>query len=202
MSCGKIVPEGARFKGEFLTRRCALRPTRKHAVLVSACAAILFLADPGASDQPAMGIDIHLDPGSAKQPGQTGSGTHMKLSGVVSKIESGLVFVTTPTGRLTVSSKAIRAVCKVGDKVTMWMNEGNVVIDVHKEGKPSPHRFITGSLTYVSDDKNEILLWTPEGEKPFPVERGKSKLSAVKDGTPITAELNEEGRIIDIHQVR
>lgn len=179
-----------------------MRPIHKHPLLVPVCAVILFLADPGAADQPGMGIDIHIDPGSAKQPGQTGSGTHMKLSGVVSKIESGLVFVTTPTGRVAVSSKAIRAVCKVGDKVTMWVNEGNVVIDVHKEGKPSPHRFITGTLTYVSDDKKEILLWTPEGEKPFPVERGKSKLSAIKDGSPIAAELNEEGRIIDIHQIR
>jgi len=41
---------------------------------------------------------------------------HRKISGVVSKIESGLVTVKTPTRHYTISSKAINAVCRVGDK--------------------------------------------------------------------------------------
>jgi len=38
------------------------------------------------------------------------------MSEVVSKIESGLVTVKTPTRHYTISSKAINAVCRVGDK--------------------------------------------------------------------------------------
>jgi hypothetical protein len=126
--------------------------------------------------------------------------THLKLSGVVSKVQAGLVTVKTPTGHYTVGLKAIGAVCKVGDRVTMFVNEGNTVIDIHKGDNPSPLRFIVGTLTYVADDHKEILMWTPDGEKRFAVTASESKLSTIKEGTPIVVELNDTGNIVDVHR--
>ena len=84
----------------------------------------------------------------------------------------------------------------------MQVNENNAVIDVHRKGdkRAMSHRFVTGNLTYTSADHKEIKLWTPEGEKTFDVQSGRSKMSAFEEGAPVTIELNEAGKVIDIHR--
>ena len=88
----------------------------------------------------------------------------------------------------------------VGDKLMLWVSGNNVAIDHHAKGKEGVHRLITGSLTYASGDMKEIKLMTPEGERTFAVLHGESKLSGMKEGTPITIELNEAGKVIEIRK--
>jgi hypothetical protein len=127
--------------------------------------------------------------------------THMKVSGVVSKVESGLTTVKTPWGSMTIASKVTPKNLAVGEEVEMQVNENNAVIDVHRKGQAGhSHRFVTGNLTYTSADHKEIKLWTPEGEKTFDVQSGRSKMSAFEEGAPVTIELNEAGKVIDIHR--
>ena len=171
-------------------------------LLVLASTVVLLPPSIAGADEPKTGIDIHINPGAPAQSNASEPANHIKVSGVVSKVQAGLVTVKTPTGHFTVGLKAINAVCKVGDRVTMYVNEGNTVIDIHKGDNPSPHRFIVGTLTYVADDHNEILMWTPDGEKRFAVTASRSKLSTMKEGTPIMVELNDTGDIIDIHRTR
>jgi hypothetical protein len=129
-------------------------------------------------------------------------GTHMKVSGVVSKIQSDLITIKTPWGQMRISSSTAPKNLEVGEEVEMQVNENNVVIDVHRKGDPShSHRFVSGKLAYVSKDRKEIKLWTPEGEKSFDVQTGRSQLSGVDEGTPIAIELNEQGKVIDIHRM-
>jgi hypothetical protein len=138
--------------------------------------------------------------------GQFESGRHKEVSGSVSKIESGMVFVKTTSGRRAISLSMANHhglyTVHVGDELTLLVDEGNVAIDAYnKKYAPSPaHLFITGTLTYVSSDKKEMLLWTQEGEKPFAVEQGYSKFSVITVGTPITVELNDAGSVIDVQQ--
>ncbi len=171
-------------------------------LLVLASTVVLLPPSIAGADEPKTGIDIHIDPGAPAQSKASEPANHMKISGVVSKVQAGLVTVRTPTGHFTVGLKAINAVCKVGDRVTMYVNEGNTVIDIHKGDNPSPHRFIVGTLTYVADDHKEILMWTPDGEKRFAVTASRSKFSTIKEGTPIMVELNDTGNIIDVHQTQ
>jgi hypothetical protein len=125
----------------------------------------------------------------------------MKVSGVVSKVQSGLTTVKTSWGSMTIASSVTPKNLEVGEAVEMWVNENNAVIDVHRKGaKASSHRFVSGNLTYASDNKKEIKLWTPEGEKTFEVQTGRSQLSTFQEGTPITIELNEAGKVIDVHR--
>ncbi len=127
--------------------------------------------------------------------------THMKVSGVVSKVESGLTTVKTPWGSMTIASKATPKNLTVGEEVEMQVNENNAVIDVHRKGEKShTHRFVSGNLAYTSPDHKEIKLWTPEGEKTFDVQSGRSQLSAIQEGTPVTIEVNEAGKVIDVHR--
>jgi len=53
-------------------------------------------------------------------------------------------------------------------------------------------------LIYVGRSKKEIKLWTPEGEKVFPLERLEVKAKPIKEGSTITVELNENGIVIDL----
>lgn len=150
--------------------------------------AIVLAASPGLTDEG--GTHTH------------GSKTHMKVSGVVSKVQEDLVTVKTPWGQLRISSATAPKNLHVGEEVEMQVNDNNVVIDVHRKGDPAhSHRIVSGKLAYASLDRKEIKLWTPDGEKTFDVQTGRSRLSGIEEGTPIAVELNEAGKVIDIHRV-
>jgi hypothetical protein len=140
-------------------------------------------------------------PALADEGGKHGAkSSHMHVSGVVSKVESGLTTIKTPWGTMRIASAITPKGLEVGEEVDMQVNENNAVIDIHRKGdKSHAHRFVTGNLAYTSADHKEIKLWTPEGEKTFDVQSGRSQLSKFKEGEPVTAELNEAGKVIDIH---
>jgi hypothetical protein len=127
-------------------------------------------------------------------------GFRIKLEGVVADIKSGQVFVNTPGAQYSLNAKTAPQDVKVGDKLTLWVSGNNVAVDHHAKGKEGIHRYITGQLTYTSGNMKEIKLMTPEGERTFAVQHGESRLSGMKEGTPITVELNEAGNVIEIRK--
>src|SRR2546423_423754 len=59
---------------------------------------------------------------------------HKKVEGVVTEVKSGLILVKASTGAtLTLTENAAvrtgKTVPKVGDQMTLWVNEGNMVMD-------------------------------------------------------------------------
>ena len=127
-------------------------------------------------------------------------GFRIKLQGVVADIKSGQVFVQTSVGHYSVTAKTAPDDIKVGDKLMLWVSSNNVVVDHHAKGKEGVHRLTTGKMTHASGDMKAITLMTPEGEQTFAVEHGESKLSGMKEGTSITIELNEAGKVIEIRK--
>lgn len=150
-------------------------------------------------------IDVHrvlsLEIELAPIP-HTESGHRIKLDGVVAKIQSGQVFVKTPAGQYSLNAKTAPQDVAVGDKLTLWVSGNNVAVDHHAKGKEGVHRLITGKLTYAAGDKKEITLMTPEGERSYPVQHGESTLSMIEEGAPITVELNEAGKVIEIRKAQ
>lgn len=138
---------------------------------------------------------------SAEEGAKGTSETHLKTSGVVTKVQPSHVTIKTPWGQMTIASTTGPQNLKVGEEVELHVNENNAVVDVHRKGEAVHHHYLTGKLVYASPDKKAIKLWTPDGEKTFEVKTGKSKLSAVKEGTQVTVELNEDGKVIDVHRV-
>lgn len=140
--------------------------------------------------------------GFADEGGKPGViATHMKVNGVVSKVQSDQVTVKTSWGHMVISSTTAPKNLKVGEEVEMQVNENNAVIDVHRKGEPAhAHRFITGNLVYVGLMKKEIKLWTPEGEKVFPLDRLEVKTGGIEEGALVTVELNEAGTVIDLNR--
>ena len=133
-----------------------------------------------------LGLSMAVSYGQAAESGGK-SATHMKVSGVVSNVASGITTMKTPWGTMKIASTLTPKNLEVGEEVDMQVNENNAVIDVHRKGdKAHSHRFVTGNLAYTSPDKKEIKVWTPEGEKAIDVQTGKSKLSALEQRAPVT----------------
>ncbi|MER3423026.1 MAG: hypothetical protein C4293_07105 [Nitrospiraceae bacterium] len=146
---------------------------------------------------------------SGYEPGQAGSGSHRELNTIVTKIASGVVFVQPFEGlrpRTISPAKADRVglhETKPGDKVTLVVDEGTVLIDAHKADLPFVHRLVAGNLNYADAYWGEIQLSSPEGTTRFDVDSlAGSKLSVLSEGTPVIIELDEDNMMIDIHRAR
>jgi len=153
----------------------------------------------------AVGLPVLATEGRADVPGSMSS--HHTTTGVVVAERSGLLTVKTESGtQLNIAANASQRhghrVPKIGEAVTITLDENNTVIDVHPQGEQSQHRFVTGKLKYVGKMTPEIKLETAEGEQTFPLARQEVKTGAIEEGTLVTAELNEAGTIIDLHRAQ
>jgi hypothetical protein len=144
---------------------------------------------------------------SAHEADQAGPRTHKELTTVVARIQSGLIFLQPAAGlqnRAISLKKAERMGLEnpqAGDKVTVTVDEGNVLLDIHKTGTaPAGHSLMIGKLSYADPFWEVVELSTPEGTKSFAVDSlAGSKLSVLKEGNPVRLELDEDNIVIDIH---
>ena len=132
---------------------------------------------------------------------------HYGFSGVITKIESGMLFITTDTSlqpRVISPTKAERVGlydAKIGETVNMLVDSGNVLMDVSRTDQFFPeHHFVAGRLHYTDPLWGAIQLSTPEGPTSFDVDPlAGSKLSTLQEGTPVTIELDADNVMVDIH---
>ncbi|GJL51383.1 hypothetical protein [Candidatus Nitrospira salsa] len=129
---------------------------------------------------------------------------HRKVSGVVATIKGDIVTVETSSGNVPLNQKNAKqhghAEYKVGDEVTLVMDENNTVIEAHHKGEEGHHHFYTGKLVHMGKMDKHIKLETSEGEKTFPLDRLEIKTKNIEEGTVVTVEVNEGGKVIDLHR--
>src|SRR2546427_7387876 len=171
--------------------------TRVYYCILPVCAAILFWAAPGAADHPdRSGPFPHI--------------AHMEVKGIVIKVYPSMFFVRPQYGLQHRTISVLKAErigvydAKIGDELTLVVDEGNLLIDAHKPGMSAAgHRIIEGTLSYADKFWKEIKLSTPEGTESFTVDTlAGSKLSVFEEGVPVTLELDEANVVIDIHRSR
>src|SRR5689334_24481077 len=138
---------------------------------------------------------------SADQGGQSG---HRELKGVVIE-KAGALAVKTDDGATyqlneSRSKRHGHEPPKVGDEVTVVLDENNLVTEIHPKGFKMAHRYVTGKLIYVGKMKPEIKLKTDKGEQVFPLEKQVVKTEPIEEGAMVTVELNEAGSVIDLHR--
>lgn len=163
---------------------------------VLATVAILVLAIPAGAGEPSQDI--------------VGFAAHHEFSGVITKIESGMLFIHTDYGlqpRTVSPNKADRVGlhdAKVGETVNLLVDSGNVMIDVARTDRFFPdHRFVAGTVHYADPYWQEIQLSTPEGTSTFEVDAlAGNKLSVLPEGAPVTLELDAANVMIDVHRGR
>jgi hypothetical protein len=131
---------------------------------------------------------------------------HQKVEGVVIEVKSGLYTVKTSTGAtLTLTEAAAvrhgHSAPKVGDELTLWVNEGNMVMDARPKGQPGKGpRFITGTLASIDNGKSQMTLATSGGEKSFKLRPESRMFRDIAVGSEVTIEVNDTGEVIDIHK--
>ena len=131
---------------------------------------------------------------------------HKKVEGVVTEVKSGLYTVKTTTGAtLTLTEATVfrqgQAVPKVGDEMTLWVNEGNMVMDARPKGQPGKGpRFITGMLASIDNGKSQMTLSTSGGERGYSLRPESRMFRDIAVGSEVTIEVNEMGEVIDVHK--
>jgi translation elongation factor P/translation initiation factor 5A len=151
-----------------------------------------------------------ISPVAVAQADEVMRGAHHGFGGVISKIESGMLFVKTPDNlqlRTISPNKADRVglhEARKGETVLMLVDSGNVLLDVTMAGRAfADHRMIVGTLHYSDPYWSEIQLSTPEGFERFDVDAlAGSKLSVFQEGVPVTVELDADNVMIDIYRSR
>ena len=129
------------------------------------------------------------------------SAVQLLLNGTVSKLKSNYVFLKTPLGIVTVSSKTGVRNAKVGQEMSVWVQDRHVAIDLYQDGLTTPsRRFLSGPLAY-GDGQTSLIMQSPEGAQPIPLTQRPSSLSAMKEGVPITVELGQQGELVEIRRV-
>jgi hypothetical protein len=148
-----------------------------------------------------------LAPVGAAQSEDIVLNSHYGFSGVISKIESGMLFIRTDASlqpRVISPNKADRVGlynAKVGDSVNMLVDSGNVLIDASATDQSPDHVFVVGTVRYSDPFWHEIQLSTPEGTTTYEVDSlAGSKLSGFADGAPVTLELDADNVMIDIQR--
>ena len=133
---------------------------------------------------------------------------HQKVEGVVSDVKSGLYIVKTSTGAtLTLTDAAAfregHRAPKVGDQLTLWVNEGNMVIDARPKGHPGEApRFITGILASIDNGESQMVLATSKGARTYNLKPESRMFRDIAVGAEVTIEVNDTGEVIDIHRDR
>lgn len=151
---------------------------------------------------------------------------HRKLTGEVDRIEGDMVFLKTEEG--TVRNFGVKEAkkeglkgLKPGDRITIELDEGNEIADIHKEAQmaegdqsgadspegkggasPDKHRSITGTIEFFDAMEKKVTLKTKEGKsQSFELKNPAiSKLTGVAPGTEVTLEIDEQNRVMDAHK--
>jgi hypothetical protein len=150
-------------------------------------------------------LEAQSDPADPEEVAHMKAG-HKKVEDVVSEVKSGLYTVKASTGAtLTLTESAAlrqgRDVPKVGDEMTLWVNEGNMVMDARLKGQPGKApRFIPGTLTSIDYGKSRMTLSTSKGQQDFSLRPESRMFRDFAVGTHVTLEVNETGEVIDIHK--
>jgi hypothetical protein len=150
-------------------------------------------------------LGAQADPANPEEVAHMKAG-HKKVEGVVSEVKSGLYTVKTSTGAtLTLAESAAvrygRDLPKVGDEMTLWVNEGNMVMDARPKGQAGKTpRFISGTLASIDYGQSQMRLSTSGGEKSFTLRPESRMFRDIAVGSHVTIEVNDTGEVIDLHK--
>jgi hypothetical protein len=125
------------------------------------------------------------------------------LTGRVWRAKPGIVFLKTPIGLLSLSSRTTLKSLPASQEVSFRVHEDHVVVDiVNRTDGALVHRYLTGPLKRHSDDGTQLMRWTPEGEKAFHMGAHERALGSRKDGETVTVEVDGKNTVIGVHDLQ
>lgn len=157
---------------------------------VTAPASDIPQESPQTDNQPVTGEATEADPS-------------ISLEGTVWRTKAGIVFLRTPVGTLTLSSKTTLKDLKSSHRVSFWVHDRFSVVEIRKRSDDSlVHRYFSGPMTLGPDSSKTLLWWAPEGEQTVHFGTQEKKLSTHNEGDAVTVEIDDSRTIIGVHDLQ
>jgi hypothetical protein len=172
-----------------------------------ACGLAMLTAGAGAGSAEEPSLQTPATPPST-QPSPSVTATteadpSIALRGSVWRTKAGIVFLKTPIGMLTLSSKTTLKDLKASQEVWFWLHETSSVVEVRKRGDGTlVHRYLSGPMRSATDSSKRLLWWTPDGERAVHLGTHEERLGLHHDGDPLTVEVDDTDTVIGVHDLQ
>jgi hypothetical protein len=125
------------------------------------------------------------------------------LTGRVWRAKPGIVFLKTPVGLLSLSSKTTLKTIPASQEVSFVIHDDHLVVDLVKRMDGTlVHRYLSGPFKRSDEDDTQLLGWTPEGEQIFHMGNHVRAFSNRKGGDSITIEVDDTNTVIGVHDLQ
>ena len=125
------------------------------------------------------------------------------LKGLLWRTKPGIVFLKTPIGLLTLSSKTTLKDFRASHEVSFWIHDAHIAVDIRNRSDGSlVHRYLGGPFKRDDGADNKLWRWTPDGDKSFNFGAYERPLAAFRDGNSVTVEVDEKGTVIGVHDLQ
>jgi hypothetical protein len=137
-------------------------------------------------------------------PIRTDVNPSIRLTGRVWRAKPGIVFLKTPIGLMSLSSKTTLKTLPASQEVSFMVHEDYMVIDiVRRTDGTFVHRYLTGPFKRDNGDGTKLLLWAPNGGlRAFRMGAYEPVLAAPKNSESVTVEVDGTGSIIGVHDLQ
>ena len=183
-------------------QRCTLKTLCVGVVLVT------FLGPTHAEEPPAPAEIPSLPTAETPVPIQAPADRVMvdpfiQLRGSVWRTKAGIVFLKTPIGLLTLTSKTTLKDLKASQEVSFWVHERHSVVEIRKRADGSlVHRYLTGPMTSGTDEPGTLRWWGPDGDLTIHVGAYEERLTDYHEGDQLTVEVDETNTISGLHDLQ
>ena len=107
----------------------------------------------------------------------------IELRGSVWRTKAGIVFLKTPIGLLTLTSKTTLKDLKASQEVRFWVHERHSVVEIRKRADGSlVHRYLSGPMTSGTDTPRTLRWWGPDGDQTVHVGTQEERLTDYREG--------------------
>ena len=127
----------------------------------------------------------------------------IKLRGSVWRTKAGIVFLKTPIGLLSLSSKTTLKDLKASQEIRFWVHERHVFVEIRKRADDSlVHRYLSGPMTPGTNEPGTLHWWGPDGDLTVHAGKLEERLTSYREGEPLTVEVDETNTISGVHDLQ
>jgi hypothetical protein len=127
----------------------------------------------------------------------------IQLRGSVWRTKAGIVFLKTPIGLLTLTSKTTLKDLKASQEVRFWVHERYSVVEIRKRVDESlVHRYLSGPMTSGTDAPRTLRWWGPDGDQTVHVGTQEEHLTDYHEGDLLTVEVDDTNTISGVHDLQ
>lgn len=127
----------------------------------------------------------------------------IQLRGSVWRTKPGIVFLKTPVGLLSLTSKTTLKDLKGSMEVRFWVHEQHVVVEIRKRTDGSlVHRYLSGPMTSGDGEPRTLHWWGPDGDLAVQVGTQEERLVNHREGDRLTVEVDETNTVIGVHDLQ